>query len=457
MKVNPLPTSLAAAAALLLQSAEAQVSSPNCNNKARDAQITAGFHNSQSESCATFSISVAGLTFSTPSTCVVGDAFYHGTIYGCADSTTLGSHCTAAGYKVNITLRSGGGCPSVVGLDPGSWESWEDVPSAVVDALTCIAPSTTTTFDYSASVKRCEPPELESPTLGLEISSSGVSFERFAGDPAQFVDDGALLPFDPAQIAWAMARDLESTAPAPIAAIADRIALHDAVDVQATITIRHLLAGSATHQRSFELEGRFWRNGQIDTDQFEVVEFEGESLTARRRLRLIGGSLAIEADGEAGGDLWTASSTEFERARLTFVEDLDIVRVWVDDPFQMPLFEGSHFDVTASSAGLATVERRIDSSGPVVWRMQAALEPFVAPSIVEILDSLGRVRRSTTFGDEQVFGDGLQRPATMTCRRFVDGTAEGRVIETELVVHRAHGASPTDTVPLETGLWRIWH
>ena len=441
----------------------AQTPAANCNNQSRTLQQAAGYTGVSSTTCSQFIFTVGGQTFQTPSSCQQGYAFYHGTVYSCGPAST-GTHCKATGFDVDIDLATGGSCPDITGLNPGSWTAWADVPAAITAAMRCKAPTVTHTFDWSAVVSSCtiQVPIDGEPGVVEVLGASGEVYLRAIGSP-EFALSGQL--WNPLVGAYELAQDgtLEQL-PIDLRTACSTYAPVHGVDVAAQVVIENWSSPDAVQIKTYEIVGRVLRSGQFDVTCTFAVEHEGELVPVSRRLRHDGRALYVLP---ASAEEFSAYDAEYPRRDETFWLVCSMVaplHEWVSNPIQVPLFSSSTFDPVADGPdGVKRVARRVASPGGGSVSEEYALDGSSIerhPLSRSTFDSMERVRQFSAFANPIMIGEGVRRSGSFTETDQLDGVAGGRRTVVKTTIRRADVLSVgTGLSPLVTEsdqIWNVW-
>jgi hypothetical protein len=431
-----------------------------CNNLTRTKSTEAGYHNAQSEHRSQLTITVAGQPYPTPAQCPQGYAYYRGTVYTCGPAATS-IHCKAQSNKVYIDLATGGGCPDITGLNPGTWSSWAVVPSAIIAAFRCKKPTVTQTFDWSASTSNCgsgvpEPP----PDVGQEqTGSDGQVFVRLLSDPRPALPSTQRNPFE-----WAYDTAQTGTSeelPTPLRTAFTQYGSVLGVQVLANVTYEYRAAdGTIESSRTASISGKVWRDGRFDVSQVEAVMSPDGRLPVSARLVFNGSGLYEDIneteEARAYGFVGSRSATTF--SLLTrFVEP---VYRWVRNPLEVALFPDAVYESSVSQDGtITTVSRRVGTGVDATISDSHELEITAAgvrPKSWSVRLPTGGPCVLLTFADHRTLATDVWRPFRITNTYYLDGTASGRKLTTTLEVQRAVPVTSTEMDPWPFASDRIW-
>lgn len=431
-----------------------------CNNQTRQVAIVAGYHNELSDDCQQITISVAGQSFQSPSRCKVGWAKYAGTVYTCGVSAEQ-IHCETQGYKVPLTLASGGGCPDLIGLTPGSWPSWGQVPAAIVAALRCAPPELTETFDWSASTRNCtvQPSAVSVPGVGEEHMAAGAqSFLLWLGDPTALCETGStdlfLSPFDRAQVA-------ETThLPAEWISAASTVTALVGARLEAEVRVEHFGPSNQIRSRSTaRLAGAVLSDGRFDLEESKAVEQEGRVELLTTRLRFDGGALFEVCSGAELGNVYLPDYVDFERTAHVLCHRIEPLFRWVAQPVRMAAFPEALYSVETQD-GVHRVSRWTDWGGQQVISDTLRIGAVDSlPLSWSVFDSTGRTRHFVSFEGYRELAPGAWRPTRVVETTYLEGESEGpRVVVTTRVIR----ATPLEdsvlgAVPFfEDQIYQVW-
>lgn len=432
-----------------------------CNNTSRTVQVTGGYQNVFTASCATLSISVAGVSTSTPPECLVGNAFYGGTVYSC-QGTAQGLDCNPEGYKVSITLKQGGACPDTSGLNPGSWDSWEDVPEAIAQAMSCVLPSVSETFDWSAKVGRCPGVIHQSSTADSSVPQHAV---RVTGVlpmqemlPASPVDPFA-SPYKSAQTAA-----LADTHPL-LRVAAEASAPWTSADVLAEVTVSH--AQPAPSVRRAHITGRIDANGTFSLrETVDGRSPQGEPTTLGRALLCDGRGFLRWDDEAEEGLAWSLSGAEWTRASDIMLLSVAPLHDGLFNPYGIPRFASIEYtSASLPDTGLFLVSRVPSAGTPILAREEYVLQPDGEHARIlekRIFDAAGRMVGQSVFG-EFIDGPSRPRPRRIERRLFLGGDATYATPDVTVTVRllqavpRAEAEANPIVLPADdTRSWILW-
>ncbi len=434
--------------------------STGCNDQSRTVQIVAGFHNSLEEQCGTFSIDVAGVGFTSPSKCLKGAANYAGTVYSCGGTST-GIDCNPNGYQVSIQLLNGGACPDLLGLvTGGSFPSWDDVPEAIVTALSCVPPSITETFDWSASTTRCNFGSQSMDDVGTVVTSpSGEIYTISMGDPQPLLNQSVANVFMSAYDA-AQSPSVTQIA-APLADVLADYGVIQGLELTAEVTVTHGAPYTNTHVA--QLQGRLFADGRFDLTETVLAAKDGVVDPLSRRLICDGSAVALLSNQAEDGLAWSVGSAALDEVLPTLTLSVWPLYRWLVDPFDIPTFEDLDYAVSTDAATSVTAVTRLHdpSQGAAAKVYQLDDNGAVShPASISVLDPSGLLRRQVVFGDHKTVADGVWRPFSVERQEFLSpGSQAGDVVVSVRIIRtRVLGGTEFEVdLPSDPNQrWLIW-
>ncbi|MEW6072748.1 MAG: hypothetical protein AB1726_09185 [Planctomycetota bacterium] len=262
----------------------------NCNNSTRTLAQPAGVSGAVVEvGCAQITVSVAGVSYSTPCKCPVAYTQYMESVYTCGPALP-NFNCNPQGYKATIANYTDARCPDVTGLTNGmSWDSWDDVPEnlrGIIHGMsTCVAPQREDTFDWSASVTAC-PSQKEAPEAPLRSGTGGDGHEYFQTleDPRAY--GGGMPRFHPFETDYdrAMATG-GGTADLTLQKVEASFPPLSGVLLAGSLDLEHYPAGSdlPTHASTYRYEGSISSDETFDLVETSVARLCNETWIRRER------------------------------------------------------------------------------------------------------------------------------------------------------------------------------
>lgn len=460
-------------AALAATSAHAQAATaPACNNLTRTLQQAAGVTGSVSTNCAQITVSVAGSSFSTPPSCLVAYTHYLESVYACGPAAT-GLHCNPEGYQADIKNYQNGACPSVSGLTNGmSWGSWSDVPAnlvAIIQGMTsCVAPTVSATFDWSATVKACKAVAQGEFSFGAADpnapagAANAPTEELWHGNPRALFSGASANPFENAY--HAAMRDSQVSDPL-LSEVEHNARPIAGVDCEFELEVRHFAEGSDSpeHTSTHLYSGRIAASGAFDLVQTSVAVRDGETRLVRQRQFFDGQMLVYAKEGAPIHSVFAPSYTErFPIWNVELLPQLGVLHHWLSNPYGIPRFAEHRYEATVREARVLLEKRILVGEREYVDRdfvveLDARSGAHVTRS--RILEPNGGIREHTSFSDVRQVQRGVHRPFRITVTQFVDGRADGRRVEWSYRIARATALDAETAAEVRTAQlgdeWRV--
>lgn len=458
-----LPLAISATGIVVfVRHSHAQGASP-CNNQTRTLQQVAGYVGLATTTCSQLTITVAGQAYSTPPTCTLGYAYYRGSVYTCGPVST-GTHCNSNGFKVTIDLATGGGCPSLAGLNPGSWTSWSQVPAAIVAALRCVSPSVTQTFDWSASVSPCVP------TAPVEGSSdpvsctggSGETFLRCTGDPFHLLSGNEWKPLSHAyDVAQTGSPD---ELPLPLReAHAAYGPIHGA-DLQARIEMEVWNGAVRESATGYDITGRVLSDGRFDVVCSTGVHKDGIEHILIHRLRQDHSAFFMLP--QDGGECVVVDAGYLRRDSVFMAACRPVAALldWVARPQAIAFFSDAVYTPPQTAEnGTRTLSRLVPYAGEsAVSETYTLVAGSGHARVVEhrTMDLMGRVRQQTHWSEPMQVTAGVWRARRTTLTDRHEGTEDGRRTVVRSSISRAQILGPGTELPMlgpdPERIWLVW-
>ena len=440
----------------------------SCNDLTRTLQQPAGVSGTVvTTQCATLSVSVAGVTFSTPTQCNVAWTQYCASVYSCGPAAT-GIHCNARGYKATIKNYRDGACPTTDGLTSGdSWRSWEEVPAALVEIIqglsTCVPPMKDETFDWSASTVNCPSTPLvadESPLM----DRIQVPNRRLVEDPRDVLPEKLLNPFQ-TEYQKAM-KGGGGTSDPLLLEVESNFEPVNGVHLDTHLTIRHFRRGETapSHEERYRYEGSIDVEGNFLFEETSTAIKDGKAFALHHRRGYAEGILVYSAEGAPVHQAYAKSHQESTSVWTSeLLPHLSTLYHWLDNPFRISRFASHEYrsERRGNSIVLGKLERPGFIGKNITIERDGSL-PRVTST--EVLDGAGRVRSSTRFGEFRRVGPGILRPFAIEHTLYLDAAEEGRrvVLSFEITSARMLTDKEVDDLPrrifepVEERPWEVW-
>lgn len=462
MNLRWLPSVLAAT--LCISSIASSQAASNCNNSDRSISVQAGVQGTPiTKTCApalTISIGVASYTTAGP--CEISSVFYHGAIYHCdGNDTTTGTNCIGGAYKVTYDTRTGGSCPNITGLTPGTFKKWSDVPLDLLGALSCTDPKVTSSYDTSSSVSQCKKGKKVLPKAlnrsgnsgtylvqpGIQPRTGGMG-NMFYGD-YEFAQSPGNLPGEP-------------TLDSLCASYSDLGGAKMTADVE----IRHYDTNDIlTHSESATITGRINSDGRFDINETRILSGNGQSASIQRRIAYDGTTLFELSPGAETGNLYLESFPLYDTVAMDQVRFIRPLYWWVSNPVRIPRFDNSIFSSTTNASTITVTLWAEDGAGqPTPSADYKIAAPTLGapehPISRTVPDAMGIIRGKLMFEDPFALESGEWRPTRITRIALRDGISPERV-EVQLTVTSAIRLTSSEAVAVPAAFapntfWNTW-
>lgn len=332
---------------------------PACNNQTRSLQIPAGTTQTETD-CAVWSITVLGVTFTSPASCPNSRTVRDEDTWSCGPAAE-GIHCKARGYQVHVKQYAlDNPCPGIPGTLPSTLEEANA-------AVQCKALPLTNEFNvWSATVTNCVTAD---PQQGFEEGVHAPRHDeiRSIGRDLYVVHHGSLdlFPAEPWEAALLDRFDpLRTLTPrdhpgALGATLVSHPALPGVGELQASVvfefldvpgygTIRneHRVAGTVLGSRRFAL---------VDTGF--VADEDGKRDLSVSQYRFDGRRFIHGERGAEYQNVFLASSGGAKEALQYDAQFVWPLLGWVQDPFWIPRMPGTTWESIARGDTVQVVER----------------------------------------------------------------------------------------------------
>ncbi|MEW5749055.1 MAG: hypothetical protein AB1793_09795 [Candidatus Thermoplasmatota archaeon] len=369
---------------------------------------------------------------------------------------------------MKLVLAQDGGCPSLVGLNPGSWESWKDVPAAVASALKCIEPKKKETFDWSAQATECSTGMVQTVEIGAwNEGSEGEQYFVWCGDSNGAYAAGPT--FNPFLSEYDLAQTASSSeTPGTLGVVLAAHPGSPGIDFDGSVTVEHFDAGSIAPDNVFmaQVGGQMVSDGRFDTMlSVSILSPSGQNETSIERLSFDGSCLRWVAEGSEVGNEYAASYERFTDVFTMLAATVAPTFWWTFDPFEAPLFADLVLEeLPDPETGWILVRRTFqDVSGTFVgteYLVDDAGE-VSHPVRLRVLDSLGQMREEWIYSDYRVLEEGVWRPWEVVRSVYLDGTVTGRrvVVTSRFVRARNLTQEENQSVPApyaDDQVWQVW-
>lgn len=397
-----------------------------CNNNTRTIQIPAGTTDTATQ-CATWSITVLGFTFTSPSSCASSRTTRDEDTWSCGPAAE-GIHGNPRGFQVNVKqFFLENPCPGIPTTLPETLEE----ANAEVQCLPL--PMTNEFKAWSATVKGCS--EGSGPAQGLRSLDPPADEIRIHGKGRYVVHRGQIEGLDAAPWTPPLGDQLQvvrtldpldlpdalgavSVLHAPLAGVRDLEATVTyeffGVPERGTIRNRHRLAGTILGDRRFALVEM--RPGSSE---------DGSSTVSVHDYYFDGSRFAFGQRGAESCNVYLSSSAGAEDALQYEAQFVWPLLGWVQDPFWIPRVpDASYATVTTERLvefaetfpgipGLGRTEYAIDVTGEVPHPVRIR---YFGPS--------GHLVRTKDFAGYQELLPGTWRPTSIIDTRLDRRTGE---------------------------------
>jgi hypothetical protein len=448
----------------------------NCNNVGRVVAVPSGVSGSiVTENCSQITVTVAGASYSTPSSCTVAYTHYLETVWAC-QGTTPGLDCDPEGSIATHVNYIGGACPNVAGLASGmSWGAWSEVPQNLVAIIqgmsSCIPPTPMDEFDYSAKTTRCrsgtQPLRSQEPPRDTRSTPDGTVVVPWNGDPRTAVPGSEA--FNPFKTDYDLASASGGGALQPdLRRVSAAFPGIPGVALRARVQVKDFEPG-AEHPRStvdLEIEGRLAADGTFDVVRTSVARNGADERILHRR-EVFDGVLLIRAtQGAEEANAYTLDyARRIELWRMQVLPTLRPLHRWLVNPFEIPGF-ATHTYRREAAEGLVFVRKIAQGSRASyvdqVFTVDAASAPVPHVLSTAILDEQGDAIESSTFSNPRAFGPGFWRPAEVQHTLFLDAQPLGRRVELRYWIDEAHPLTAEEAAAIHTAPypenvdWSVW-
>ncbi|MEW5749056.1 MAG: hypothetical protein AB1793_09800 [Candidatus Thermoplasmatota archaeon] len=428
--------------------------------------------------CAQITVSVAGFSFSTPEKCTVAYAEYMESVYTCGPAAT-NLHCDPQGYQATIYAYADGACPDITGLTNGmSWDSWNDVPANLVDIIkamsSCIAPTKTVTFDWSAKVRPCksqrDPPETP---LRSGVGGDGREYFQTTEDPRAYGWGSPRVHLFETDYDRAMESGGGTSDPL-LQKVETSCGPLPGVSLVVALDVEHYAAGSDVpeHRYTCRYEGNISSDETFDLVETSVAPLDNETWIRRERDLFDGVMLVYHTEGTPeGGAFLPEYLADGAPMKADIWPNLLPLYRWLRNPFQISRF-ASHAYTSEETGELVTLRKMWEGAG-VSYVDRTFLidgDSFSYPRVLstEIRgpvigpDGECQVRTSDAFADFREVTPGTMRPFDIEHTVYVNGRRDGRRVRWHYRIEKARILSEDEieAIPfgaLEPGtIWTVW-
>ncbi|MEW6130609.1 MAG: hypothetical protein AB1757_26495 [Acidobacteriota bacterium] len=441
---------------------------PACNNQSRTLQIAAGTSQTEQQ-CAQWSITVLGVTFTSPSACPNSKTVRSDDTFSCGPAAT-GIHCNPRGYKVNVKVYSSNNpCPGIPSTLPTTLE--EANAAVQCQPLALISDVNT----WSASVQACatgtqirEVDRINESELSNLVVTGGDNFVFYSGNPAKVLaKQPPSIKQTAEQLNAMQTRALESLPQA----LAQSYLLHPRVEgikkLRATVEYNFRSVGNLGVVRNVhQLEGAFTHDGRFSiTDTRSGTLEDNDSQIIVEDMAYDGSNFFSGIRGQHRYNAYAPSSAGIKSAICYDAQFMKPLVSWATSPFWITLFPQTEYAMESVGDNLVKIiesypQMQIPGgAGKTVYYISTA--PVAHPIRIETFDAGGQLRIRKDFSEFVTIGKGIWRPLTVVESFYQPGEATP-YLTTSMKIDQAIATSAKDAerafarVRSPENLWRLF-
>jgi hypothetical protein len=438
-----------------------------CNNQSRTLQIAAGTSQTEQD-CAVWSITVLGVTFTSPGSCPNSKTVRSDDTFSCGPAAT-GMHCNPRGYQVNVKVYSSNNpCPGI----PSTLPTTLAEASAAVQCQPLALISDVNT--WSATVKAC--------ATGTEIIEEGEivpvgtnNLVVTGNDDAVFYEGNParVLP-KPQHISKVTTEQLNALQTRSIESLPDGLAksykLHPRIEgikkLRATVEYYFRSVGNLGAVRNVHrVEGAFTSDGRFSvSDTRAGTAEESASQIIVEDMAYDGSSFLSGVRGSRRYNAFASSSAGIKSALCYDAQFIKPLVSWAVSPFWITLFPETTYEAEQVEANVVKITESYPQmqvpggAGKTVYYISTS--PVAHPVRIDTFDGAGQLRSRKDFSEFGTLGKGVWRPFTFVESSFQPGESLP-YLTTTVKIENAVAATAKDAerafrrVRSPENLWRV--